>query len=161
MNFNALKKWIAKHKVKMIILSIFVVLFLVLFIGLRDMLFYNGQRSNYGSRLEGIDKVKITDDTKKQIMSLVTNTKLTSKIKIDIQGRLINIIVEYNENVNLDQAKESAILSLGALSDKEKNFYDIQYILTSMDEKNKSFPAMGLKHKTKDSVVWTKVVNNE
>ena len=165
---NKLKK-LLKNKAFIIFIILFIIFLGCLFL-LRGV-FFPGVGSNYGNRLDGIKKISFT---KKDQNKIVDNLKKNDKVdsaKMNIHGKIINVIFNVNKDTPVDEAKKIAEGSLNDFSDKVKGFYDIQYIITKKDEKGeevkttsddgkekteikKEFPIMGYKNSNKDSIVW-------
>ena len=72
-----------------------------------------------------------------------------------MEGRLINITIKVSDDVGVDTAKEYANKSLEYFSDKEKEYYDIEIILSSVNNNSEVYPLFGYKHKTSTSIVWS------
>lgn len=145
-------KFIKNHS--HMIVGIIIVIFLVI-IGIiaKNFFFPDDATAYYGTRLEGIEKVKI-DDKKKE--SLKENFKESSKkITIRLAGRIIYVDVKLNEGVSVDTAKELSNKTLEKLSEEEKAYYDIQFVIGNDNDKD-HFPIIGYKHHTKQEIRWTK-----
>lgn len=127
--------------------------------------------SKYGDRLEGIENYKFSEKAQKKVIDSIKGREQVSSCKIDVQGRIINVIFTVNKDVSLVDARTIAIESLGSFSDKIKGYYDIQYMIkkkneegrketkTTDDGENKEitvyeFPIMGYKNKKSESIVW-------
>ena len=118
--------FIHEHKFTTIVCSILLVLVILGVVFLR-ILIPNYSGNLYGNRLKNIENYKIKDD---QI----------SNLKKDIKG--------------LDGV-EYANKSLEYFSDKEKEYYDIEIILSSVNNNSEVYPLFGYKHKTSTSIVWS------
>ena len=149
--------WIKENKLLSILIGI-VLLFVIIIVCIMLKLLSGNNTSEYGDRLDGIEKVQIS---KKTTDKLIKELKAEEKIK-DVtyvrdgkkqQGRLISVILEI-ENATVDEAKELGNKVLTYFDDEEKAFYDIQVYLDNVDEKNKEFPIIGYKHKTSEALVW-------
>lgn len=148
-------KFIKKNK-KLIVLGILAVLLIIFIIFIVRMFVYPTDGPIYGNRLDGIDEVKINDNKSNEIeSSLLSNSNIKSA-KMYIQGKIVNILIDV-QNISVDDAKGALNGTLGSFSDKEKSFYDFQYFITnSSDENNESYPVIGYKSKSNDSITWTK-----
>ena len=60
------------------------------------------------------------------------NEKVT-EAKLNIHGKIVNVIFNVKEDTSLDDAKKIASESLEKFSDDVKNFYDIEYIIWAQD----------------------------
>ena len=137
------------------ILTIFLVIFVVFFVFMIIILsgFIGGNNvSEYGDRLKGIDKVKISEKQTKKLEKELKADEKVEEAKYNLKGRRINIIITFN-NASIDEAKDIGNRVLGYFSDEEKAYYDIQVYLNSKEEKE-GFPLIGYKHKTRDAINW-------
>lgn len=107
----------------------------------------------YGTRLEDRKDVEISEKTKSKVEKKLNEH--TSKVKVRIAGRIINVYIKVTEDTNLETAKSLGDKALEEFSDKEKKYYDIQ-ILIENDKNENQFPIIGYKHHTKDKITWTK-----
>ena len=145
-------RFLKKHS--RIIVGLIIIVFLVI-IGVmaKNFFFPEDAEAYYGTRLEGIEKVKITD---KKIEELKENFKESSKsITVRLQGRIIYVDVKVNDDVSVDGAREMSNKTLEKLSDDEKSYYDVQFIISNDNDKD-HFPIIGYKHHTKSGISWTK-----
>lgn len=127
--------------------------------------------SKYGERLKGIDKISFTKKDKSKFVEAIKSNENVNSASIDIQGRIIYVLVDVKENVSVEDARNILNDSLVNLSDEVKGFYDINALVTKKDEvpvENvindgvgnetieylKSFPISGYKRKTSDHIVW-------
>lgn len=107
----------------------------------------------YGTRLEDRKDVEISNETKSKVEKKLSEN--TSKVKVRIAGRIINIYAKVNAETDLETAKSLGDKALEEFSKKEKKYYDVQ-ILIENDKNTSQFPIMGYKHHTKDKITWTK-----
>lgn len=147
-----MKRFIKKHKVAIVgivILLIFVILLLIL----KSIFFPNENKAIYGSRINGRKNVEISDSTKNKIKSDLS--EMTSEAKVRVAGRTVEVLYKVNNDVSRDDAKALGNKVLEELSDKEKNYYDVQ-IFVKNDGNEAQFPIIGYKHHTNKDLVWTK-----
>ena len=145
-------RFIKKHS--HLIVGIIIVVFLVV-IGImaKNFFFPNDAEAYYGTRLEGIDKVKISDKRKHEFKE---EFKESSKsITVRVQGRIIYLVIKVNDDISVDKARELSNKTLEKFSDDEKAYYDIQFMIGNDADKD-HFPIIGYKHHTKSGISWTK-----
>lgn len=147
-----MKKFIKKHLSLIVAIAIFVLVFIA-FLILKSVLFPSEAKAIYGNRLEGIEKVKISDETKKKVEDKLSEQ--TSKVNVRVAGKLIYIDMTVTGEVDVNAAKNLANSALEEFTDKEKEFYDIQAIIES-DTDTEHFPIIGYKHHSKTAYTWTK-----
>ena len=145
-------KFLKKHISIIIAIIVFVFVLSGIFLA-KAIFFSNSSQGMYGNRLEGRDKVTITDETKNKIKDLVAEKTANSNVRI--AGRIIYISMKVNGDVSLKAAKELGNKTLTSFSDAEKEYYDIQ-VLIENDTNTKQFPIIGYKHHTKKAIVWTR-----
>lgn len=166
-----------KDKLKKILknkrIIIFVILFIVLLVCIFFLrgVFFTGTGSKYGNRLDGIKKIKFEEKDKKAVTDSIKENDKVSEAKMEIHGKIVNVIFNVNKDVSVDDAKAIAEASLGKFSDEVKGFYDIEYIISNKEEAGeevqitkedgstateirKKFPIMGYKNSNKANIVW-------
>ena len=157
MNVKKIKK-LFKNKKFVIIFSLIMVA-LICVIMLLLILSPNTGKSVYGNRLKGINSIKFsTNDQNKVVKKLKEEEKVTDA-KMNIHGKIINVIFDVKNDTSVDDAKALAAASLENFKDDVKEFYDIEFIITkSKEEKdengNKIFPIMGYKNSSSQGLVW-------
>lgn len=165
---NKIKK-LMKNKT-FVLFAILIVAFLIILI-LLWRVFFPGSGSNYGNRLDGIEKISFTEKNQKSITSFIKEQDKVNSSKLIIHGKIINIIYDVKEDTTIDEAKAIATLALGKFSKKVKGFYDIEFMITKKKEKGeeveitkedgktakeikKQFPIMGYKKSSREDIVW-------
>lgn len=144
--------FIKKNKLTIIIIALFL---LLVFAAVQvKNIFFSSDSAVYGNRLEGIEKVKISNNTIDQVKSSFTEDGI-SKTTVRISGRTVEIILTVNSDVSLDTAKSYGDKALGPFSEEEKKYYDFQ-IFVKKENESENFPIIGYKQKGKESITWTK-----
>lgn len=161
-------KNLMKNKKVVIIALILILLILVIII---KSVFFQGNGSKYGNRLDGINKISFTNKDKSSVTDSISKNEKVTKAEMKIHGKIINVIFDVNEDVSIDDAKNIANESLDKFSSEVKGFYDIEYIITKSNEKGtetdvtsedgtttkktiKEFPIMGYKNTKSETIVW-------
>lgn len=147
-----MNKFIDKHMSLIVAIGIALLVF-VGFMILKGIFFPSEAKAIYGTRLEGRDKVKITEEKKEQIKTKLSEG--TTSVTVRIAGRIIYVDIKLDGNVGVDAAKVMGNTVLGELTDAEKAYYDVQFIIEN-DANEKQFPIIGYKHHTKTAISWTK-----
>ncbi len=154
-----MKKKLKQNKVLLALAFILIVCFgLILFVLFKY--FYLGGNSNkYGDRLEGIESHEIHKDLKNEISELYKDTKMELK-SLKTNGKIIYVTFNLSEVIKVQDAKNLALKSIEKFTDDEKNFYDIQIIITCDAEDSSAesmlYPIMGYKNSSSFEVVWTR-----
>ncbi len=142
--------------------KILLVLFFILLVcfGVIAFLFYKffyagAGETKYGDRLEGIENYKLSATLQEDINSIYENNKAINTVKVETQGKIIYITVDFKESVKVDSAKSEAIKALDKIGEENLKFYDVQFILTySGEQENNNFPVFGAKSAKSLKVVW-------
>jgi len=149
---RSIKKILKRHKGKVIGILLIIVLVIGL-LAVKNFFFPEETGVYYGNRLEGRDKVKITEETKNKIKDIFKDRSSSAKVRI--AGRIIYIDVVVNDDVSRDDAKDMGNKTLEMLNDQEKVYYDVQLLINNKANQDQ-FPIIGYKHHTKDSIRWNK-----
>lgn len=145
-------KFIKKNKNAIIAVGVFVIV-LILFIIIKNTFFPDEKQAIYGTRLEGIENVKISDDVEDKVKASLDES--VQDVSVRTAGRIVNVILTVNSDVSADTAKGYAIKVLEIFEEDQKKYYDFQVFIKKEAESNE-FPIVGYKHHNKDSFSWTK-----
>ena len=104
---DKIKDWIKKNKGLSVILLLAVV-FLIVIIVIFVELLVGGWHNKYGNRLDGIDKVKISEKTYDGVKKEVEETNLTEEVETRLQGRIVYTTIILKSDTSVDKAKEIA-----------------------------------------------------
>ncbi len=146
---DIMKKFIKNHKKECIIGTIaFLIIFFVIIIWLFIVPVFSNNK--YGDRLEGIEDHKISSGVINDIESKLKENKMVNDVEYHNEGRILNFIITVAPDMSKDDAKKLGDTILDKISDKNKEYYDIQ-ILIDTEEENENYPIAGYKHKTEGS----------
>lgn len=129
---SGLKDLILRHKILSMICLLAFIIVLVLFYVFCSI-FINGH-DKYGNRLDGIKEVEFTKSELTDIAEEIEKKEEVSSSSVRVEGKIVYIDIVYHDGISKDKAKEVANSSLEIFSDKEKEFYDFEYILTQEGE---------------------------
>lgn len=151
-----MKELIQKHKRLAIAIGISLVLLLII-LAFFVMLLIGGSSNKYGNRLDGIDEVKISDDALDTIAIEMKEKEGVKDSSVRIQGKIINVILTFNSDVDSKKSKEVAASTLESFSEEQLAFYNVQYFLTreSSGEEDTPYVITGNKHPSKEEIGWT------
>ena len=145
-------KFLKKHISAIVALVVFV-LVVVGLLYFKQVFNADEATAIYGSRLEGREKIEITEERINQVKTAIKDS--SNKTTIRIAGRIIEVIVDVKDGVSIQDTKNLGTPIVFAFTEEERAYYDIQIFLTN--EKNtEQFPAIGYKHHTKPTLTWTK-----
>ena len=165
---NKIKK-LLKNKRFLIFLFLCIVFIVILIFLIK--LFFPGSGSNYGNRLDGIEKIKFTEKNQKSVTDFIKENEKVESAKMLIHGKIINVIFDVKKDTSIDDAKAIAASSLEKFSKEVKGFYDIEFMITkkkeegekveitkedgtTSTEEKKLFPIMGYKNSNREDIVW-------
>ena len=160
-----------RKKFKIDLSIIVFVAILLLVAGVVVFLTIGNGGNKYGERLKGIEKIKFNNKDKNKLVDGLKGNENVNSASLNIQGKIIYIIVDVKENVSKDDAKNILNDSLNNLSDEVKGYYDINALITKKEEKgteetrldadgkeekiiHKEFPISGYKNNSSDHIVW-------
>ena len=161
------KKKIKIKKTPIIILIIILVILIAFFSYLKT----GDNTSKYGNRLTNINKHKFDSKKMDAIKNKLKENENVSNPSVRLQGKIIYIAFNVNENITVDDAHNIGNSVLEVIDDDSKGFYDINITITKKDEKGeevqttndsgeqvtktvKSFPIMGYKKSSSANIVW-------
>jgi len=135
-----------------IVLVLFVLFCGFVFVTMKAYLDPEDELAVYGNRLEGIEKVIITDTKKNEVVDFIKEDENVTYASITIQGKIINISIKSGNKKNtIDKMKEKGIEIIKKFSDDEIAFYDFQFFIKN-EEAN--YNLIGYKNKKKDDISW-------
>lgn len=143
--------FILKYRIYIIIVLLLVFGAFV-FVTVKAFLFPEDERTVYGSRLDGIEDVAITNETKEKVISKLKETEGITEVSIDIQGKIVNILITATTEENKeDVIKEVCAKSLESFSKEEVAFYDFQFFVKNVDA---NYNMIGYKNKRSEVISW-------
>lgn len=150
-----MKGFIMNHKKGLAIFGILLLIFVILCIFVWGFLFPDGSKSEYGNRLDGIDKVRISDDKLKKLETELEGRDFVKSADAYITGRIINVMIDVNDGTDVATAKALTEVVKSNFSEDELAFYDTQVYLTNEGNSESSYPYIGYKHRTESDFFWT------
>jgi hypothetical protein len=118
--------------------------------------FYSGiSTTKYGNRLEGIEKYPLSKTLADDVSDIYKDEKSVNYAKVDVQGKIVYVLIDFKESIKVDTAKTLAIKALDKIGEENLTFYEIHFILTySGEAENSNFPVFGMKNSNNTKVVW-------
>lgn len=138
-----MKKGLKDNKFTAIVFAIFLALFIIGAL-LYGMVVPNNGKPVYGNRLEGIEKVELKEDGQKKLKDALEKESIVESAKIDIKGRIINVIIEVKD-AKVKTAKKLSDVILDNLTKEQIDYYDIQMFVKNKDKDAKGYPFIGYK----------------
>lgn len=149
-----MKNFIKNNKVT-VVAFIICVIFVIFVFAIKLTFFPDEGKAIYGDRLEGIEEVEITTKQQDNIISSLEEKAEVKEVSCDIAGRILNVLITVNDDVELDPAKALTSSITDVLKEDQLGYYDIQ-VFISKDGEDTRFPIIGYKHQNKDEFTWTK-----
>ena len=152
MKNNKIVRYIKHHSSTAVGIGVFILVVIALLL-FKDVFMFDEFKAIYGTRLDGIDKVKITAKQKSDAESLIKEN--VKDVDVRISGRIVNTIINTNKDTSIEDAKNISGKVLETFTDNQKKYYDFQFLVKN-DENTSQYPIIGYKHHTKDNISWTK-----
>ncbi len=122
--------FIKKHKLTTFIIFVYIVIIGFLFFIYNMFIGSNGMPV-YGDRLDGIDKVEITDEQYEKIVTELNNEPTVVSVSDPtLNGKILNVIITVGDNVELENAKLLSEKVKNVLTEEQNNFFDIEIFIT-------------------------------
>ena len=149
-----MKKLIKENRVLFVLAVVILVSLIAIVIGLLSY-FYSKDGDKYGNRLDGIEKYPVSENISADIKSLFETG--VESVKVNIDGKIINIIIDVSNGVSKTDAQGFAVKSLEKFSEEIKGFYDIEFLITckSLTEETTMYPMFGYKNSKKTNISWS------
>lgn len=153
-----LRDFYRRNRVYSILMMVSIICIIAIMVGV--VFYFLGQTSKdkYGNRLAGLEKIKISEKKEKELESKISENELVNKTTIDIKGKLIYVdfVLENGKHADAEAIAQSA---LELFDEKERAFYDIQFIVENLNkEEEENFPIMGYIKKGNSVIKWTNYV---
>lgn len=149
-----IKDLVSRHRILSMICLLALVIIIILMYIFSSIFTSNG--NNYGDRLRGIKDVEIAKSKLSSVSDKIKENSEVIKASVRVQGKIVYLDIEFNADTSLDKAKEIANSSLDNFSDKEKKFYDFEYILYQKKDDNTGFKITGTKGPKTDGISFIK-----
>ena len=148
--------FIKRHKFKLILLFVFVVVFVVALIALMNLLYPDSRKNVYGNRLEGIEDVPIKTKILTEIKDKISASDFVLEVDDLLTGRLVKFTIYVKSDTNKEEAKKVVANITETFSQEIQEFYDIQVVIDEDKEDSTAYPIFAYKHKTSKDFIWTK-----
>lgn len=154
-----------RKKQSNVILWVLIFILLVCFVAIGYVFytyFYSGTSSTkYGNRLDDISNYPLPKTIEQDIKNLYKDEALVGNVEYELQGKIIYIIIDFNEPTSSDNAQSLALKSLDLIGETNLTYYEVQYILNYKgEEESNNFPIFGAKSVNSLKVVWSEKHEN-
>ncbi len=138
--------------VKYIVIGVVALAIIVLGVLIYKNLF-SGSNSN---RLEGIENYKLTKNEINDVKDELKKIESVDSVDVYTNVKIIKILVNLKDDVEFDIIKDVSNKSIEKISEKNREFYDIEIYVKSNNEKSEVYPKIGYKYKTSSEFVWSR-----
>ena len=145
-------KYGKKNSGKVIGITVLILVIIAILL-IKNLFMFDDFQAIYGTRLEGISKVAVTNKEKTAVKNSIGDA--AKKVNVRTAGRIIDILIVVSKETSLEDAKKLGEKTLESFSDEQKKFYDIQ-VMIETDEESNQYPIIGYKHQSRDAITWTK-----
>lgn len=145
-------KFLKKNSSTVVGVSVFI-LVIVAALLIKNLFMYDENQAIYGTRLDGIDKVKVSSEQKKKVETKLSES--TKKVEVKVSGKIVNTTITTNDDTSLEDAKKLADSILEEFTDAQKKFFDFQFFIKNEKNENQ-FPIIGYKQHARGNISWTK-----
>ncbi len=150
-------EFIKKHKLVLIVIGIFIVLGLITFVFVYTN-FIKADKNVYGNRLDGIDKVVISDSMADNLKKAVKEKKFVNEVEYLLQGRIVKLIIDV-KNTDVATAKTVTEVVSTFFNDEYKAYYDFEVYITNkslvvVEDEDNGFPIIGYKKSSNEKFSW-------
>ena len=130
---------------------------IILFCGISfAIMWFAGGDDIYGDRLDGIEKVQLSDGYIKDVVKNIKEKEFVSNVSYNLQGRLLSFLITVNDETNIDEAKNLGKIIIQGFNEEELAYYDLQvFLLDSGSNEESRYPFIATKHKTSEDFVWS------
>ena len=94
---------------------------------IKSLFMYDENQAIYGSRLDGVDKMKVTSEQKDKVKKRLDEK--TKKIDIRVAGKIVNIEYTVNDDISLEDSKKLGSEALEEFTNEQKKFFDFQFFV--------------------------------
>lgn len=145
-------KFIVNNRIY-IVLVLFIIFGAFVFVTMKAYLDPVDENAVYGNRLNGIEKVPITDTKKEEVINFIKEDESIENPTVSVTGKIVNISIKTTSKENtIDKMKEKSKLILEKFSEEEIKFYDFQFFIKN-EEAN--YNLLGYKNKKNEELSWS------
>lgn len=148
-NMDKLKKFYKNNRIYCILMIVSAICLLILFISV--LVYFIGQTrtSVYGHRLDEVKDYPVESELNNLKSALEGNTNVMS-VSTDIRGKIVYVVLEVNKDMTNEDIQNMCSDSLTKLTDEQKGFYDVQYIV----KREGLNPYLGSKSAHQTIIAW-------
>lgn len=146
-------KWIKKNKFTVAAIVIFIIIAFLTF-KVIDIFFPDQGTAIYGDRLAA--KIPVEPSVYTSLEKLIKESDKVEEVKINENGRRIDIIITVTNATSLSEAKKLTSNILEPFTENQIGYYDFQVYIKKTDEAENDFPIIGYKQHNNPDFSWSK-----
>lgn len=146
-------KWIKKNKFTVAAIVIFIIIAFMAF-KVIDIFFPDQGTAIYGDRLDA--KIPVEDSVYDSLEKLIKENEKVEEVKINENGRRIDIIITVTNATSLSEAKKLTDNILEPFTESQIGYYDFQVYVKKTDKAENDFPIIGYKQHNNSDFSWSK-----
>ena len=152
-----MKKFYKENRVFVILMGIALVCIAIIVGLLTNYVVKSSTNDMYGNRLDGIKDVEITDSMVTEWQEKILAMAKVQDVVINIHGKIVNFNIDFNNEVTLEEVKNTSISCLDLLTEDYRNFYDLQFIVTQSknEESDSMYPILGYMKAGRTTISWS------
>lgn len=139
-----------------IIAIVLLIVFVFIGVQVKNIFVPDEGKASYGDRLSEIKDHKLGDDWFTKIEDKFKENDKVSKIENKVHGKIVNLIITVNDDVDVNTAKEIGNSIVSMFENNELTYYSLQVYLKKDNEKLNNFPIIGYKGTTTESLIYSK-----
>ena len=148
-------KFVRKNKYAIFAIIVLIIL-VIIGVQLKNIFVPDEGKASYGTRLDGLNKHKISEDLFKEIETKLKEDEKILDVKYKVHGKIINLIITVNDDMSISDAKSLANSTIGLFTNDELSFYSLQVYVKKNNESLNNFPIIGYKGTTASELIFTK-----
>ena len=123
-------KKIRNNKVLLVLLGILLVCIIAIGILFYKFFYAGAGGTKYGNRLNGIENYPLSSNLQDEIKSLYSDNSKVGTVKVNTEGRVIYVDIDFKESLKVNEAKSLAEKALEKIGENNLTYYDVHFILT-------------------------------
>lgn len=148
-----IKELYKENRVFTILMCISVTCLLLVIILFGYYLVSSTSKSKYGTRLDGINDVKI--ENKNKLENDIQKMDGVDEATVNVHGKIVYLDIKVKDDTGMDTVKTIADESLKLFEDDYLNYYDYHFMITKDATDQKEFPALGYRKASAKKVTWS------
>lgn len=146
---KSVKKFYKNNRIYCILMIISAVCLFIILLTIMIYFISQTKTSIYGNRLDDIESYNVTSDLNDLKGFFESNDKVKGA-STDVRGKIIYVVVNFNSDISNEEIQGICTESLTKLSDNNKLFYDVQFVI----KREGLNPYLGSKSASKTIISW-------